>query len=219
MEEVGGTIVGHRAPTQLCNILRATFILREICHNGEPARCVPPVVGSFPRPPGHPVKHGDVRALSYLGRRRFALGRRREGKDLEREPSEPNAAPKWRARVRSGRLRDRVGSHSMPTFCCHASYNRPKASLDALKLSKKEKKKLPFCFLVLLKVDFKETFHRFAVWIKAVKLLVLKVLSSSCEHTNGTMAPLDRVQTPAFCCLPILFSPAPPAMTDTTCWL
>lgn len=119
MEEVGGTILGHQAPTQLGNILRATFILREICHNSEAARCAPPVVGSFPGPLGHPVKHGDVRSLSYLGRRRFALRRRRERKDLEREPTEPNGAPRLHpsplnggapsARVRSGAPRQAPG--------------------------------------------------------------------------------------------------------------
>lgn len=47
MEEVGGTIVGHQAPTQLCNILQATSILREICHNSEPARCLPQLLNLF----------------------------------------------------------------------------------------------------------------------------------------------------------------------------
>lgn len=139
MEEVGGPTLGHEAPTQLCNILPATFILREICHNSERARCAPPVVGSFPGPLGHPVKHGDVRSSSYLGRRRFALRRRREGKDLELgggEPAEPNGAKRrssGRERVRPGRrrtVRDRVGSHLIPRFCRHASCIRLKTSSE-----------------------------------------------------------------------------------------
>lgn len=64
-------------------------------------------------------------------------------------------------------------------------------------------RKASFCFLHLVKVDIRETFHHFAVWIKVIKVLVLKDLSLSSEHTNRTM---DRVQTRAFCCLLILFS-------------
>lgn len=67
-------------------------------------------------------------------------------------------------------------------------------------------KKASFCFPNLVKVEIKETFHHFAVWIKVIKLLVLKDLGLSSEHTNRTMASLDRVQTRALCCLLILFS-------------
>lgn len=59
-----------------------TLILREICHNTESARCVPPVVEAFPRPLGHPVKHRDIYSLSYLGSHRLTLQRGREWKDL-----------------------------------------------------------------------------------------------------------------------------------------
>lgn len=61
---------------------KRTLILREICHNTESARCVLPVVEASPRPLGHPVKHGDIYSLSYLGSHHLTLQRGREWKDL-----------------------------------------------------------------------------------------------------------------------------------------
>lgn len=60
---------------------KRTLILREICHNTELARCVSPVVEASPRPLGHPVKHGDIYSLSYLGSHHLTLlrGRGMEG--------------------------------------------------------------------------------------------------------------------------------------------
>lgn len=81
-----------RLPSSIVIYCKRTFILREICHNSQPAGCVPPVVESFPCPLGHPVKHRDMCSLSYLGRRRFALRRRRECENLEREAAELNGA-------------------------------------------------------------------------------------------------------------------------------
>lgn len=81
-----------RLPSSIVIYCKRTFILREICHNSQPAGCVPPVVESFPCPLGHPVKHRDMCSLSHLGRRRFALRRRREWKNLEQEATELNGA-------------------------------------------------------------------------------------------------------------------------------
>lgn len=47
MEEVGGIILGHKAPTQHSNILQATFILREICHNSERPDALPQLLNLF----------------------------------------------------------------------------------------------------------------------------------------------------------------------------
>lgn len=78
-----------RLPSSIVIYCKRTFILREICHNSQAAGRVPPVVESFPCPLGHPVKHRDMCSLSYLGRRRFALRRRRGWK---REAAELNGA-------------------------------------------------------------------------------------------------------------------------------
>ena len=71
-----------RLPSSIVIYCKRTLILREICHNTESARCVLPVVEASPRPLGHPVKHGDIYSLSYLGSHHLTLQGGREWKDL-----------------------------------------------------------------------------------------------------------------------------------------
>lgn len=64
-----------RLPLSIVIYHRHSLILREICHNSESARCVPPVVEAFPHPLGHPVKHRDTHSLSHLGSQHLTLQR------------------------------------------------------------------------------------------------------------------------------------------------
>lgn len=59
------------------------LILWQICHNIKLVRFFPPVVGAFPCPLGHPVKHRETHCVSYSGSQRLRLLPRRRWNDLE----------------------------------------------------------------------------------------------------------------------------------------